>query len=85
MNSDNMGKCEKELLGLDDDFESLLEEEDSCTDSDDKKNESAFNELFKQMARGDTDSSNKKDGHRPEENVEEDFEALLSACDKSGN
>ena len=80
MNSDNVGKCEKELLSLDDDFESLLEEEDSCSDLKDRKNESSLNELFKQMARGDNDSSNKKEGHHPDENVEEDFEALLSGA-----
>jgi hypothetical protein len=60
MDSENVGKCEKELSCLDDDFESLLEDEDICTDSVDRKNESSFNELFKQMARGHNDSFNKK-------------------------
>ena len=58
MNSDNVGKCEKELLSLDDDFESLLEEDDICTNTDYRKNESCFSELFRQMARGDNDNDN---------------------------
>ena len=39
MNSDNVGKCEKELVSLDDDFERLREEKDIFTDSEDRKNE----------------------------------------------
>ena len=74
----NIGKCKKELLSLDDDFESLLDEEDICTDSEDRKNESSFNDLFMQMAKGNNDSFNKNAINHPDENVEEDFEALLS-------
>jgi hypothetical protein len=59
MNSDNMGKCEKELVRLDDDFERLCEQEDICTDSEDRKNES---EIFEEISGGDNDAMNEGGG-----------------------
>ena len=85
MISANGGKCEKELVSFDD-FERLLEERDICTDSEDRKNESNFIEMFKEISGGDNDPMNESKGDHPNENFDKNSEDLIcGTTNPSGN
>ena len=79
MNSENSFKISaKKLSSVDDDFESLFEEEEINIDSQNKKEALDFNDLFEAISEEPEDSVEHISGESHAGNVEEDFEALLA-------
>ena len=70
------GNMEKKLSTVEDDFESLLEEEEVNTKTENKS--LSFNDLFEAISEESEDSLEHIIGDNQAGNVEEDFEALLS-------
>ena len=69
---------EKKLSSVDDDFESLFEEEEINIDSQNKKEALDFNDLFEAISEEPEDLVTHISGDNHAGNVEEDFEALLA-------
>jgi hypothetical protein len=79
MNSENSFKiAEKKLSSVDDDFESLFEEEEINIDTQNKKEVLDFNELFEAISEEPEESVKIISGENHTGNIEEDFEALLA-------
>ena len=76
-NEDNLEASANEMSNIEDDFDSLFEQEDIRIDSEKGKHDLNFNQLFEQISEECTDSLEGIAGDSPEGNVDDDFEALL--------
>ena len=78
MNSEENKIIEKKLSSVDDDFESLFEEEEINIDSQNKQEALDFNDLFEAISEEPEDLIKLESGENLTGSVEEDFEALLA-------